>query len=145
MKANCRGLLLSILILTMPTGLLADSNEGNYSAEETWKVRREPKLETKSEIAPGSDAQFDRRLPPVLPGEVVNDSGRRMRVWSSSGPLEIGSPDSARCMGASCYKDASGNVYCEKNGRAVSECASQIDPSKISVIVDNDKRDRRRD
>ena len=36
-----------------------------------------------------SDASFDQRLPPVLPGEEVNDSGQRMKVWSSAGPVPI--------------------------------------------------------
>lgn len=37
----------------------------------------------------GSDAQFDKRLPPVLAGEYVNDSGRTKRVWSTSGPVPV--------------------------------------------------------
>ena len=36
-----------------------------------------------------SDAQFDKRLPPVLPGERVKDSNRRMKVWSSAGPVPV--------------------------------------------------------
>jgi len=35
----------------------------------------------------------DSRLPPVLPGEeVVTSTGKRMRVWSSSGPVPVASP-----------------------------------------------------
>ena len=34
-----------------------------------------------------SDASFDKRLPPVLPGEEINDSGKTLKVWSSSGPV----------------------------------------------------------
>lgn len=34
-----------------------------------------------------SDASFDNRLPPVLPGEEVRDGGRKMKVWSTSGPV----------------------------------------------------------
>ncbi len=34
--------------------------------------------------------QYDKRLPPVLPGEeVVTEGGQRMRVWSSSGPVPV--------------------------------------------------------
>ena len=40
-------------------------------------------------VPPGSDASFDKRLPPVLPGEHVNDSGRTMRVWSTAGPVPV--------------------------------------------------------
>ncbi|NMC64480.1 MAG: hypothetical protein GYA55_15045 [SAR324 cluster bacterium] len=36
-----------------------------------------------------SDASFDKRLPPVLPGERMNDSGHEVRVWSSSGPVPV--------------------------------------------------------
>ena len=37
-----------------------------------------------------ADAQFDRRLPPVLPGEEVSDGKNKMKVWSSSGPVPVG-------------------------------------------------------
>lgn len=34
--------------------------------------------------------QNDPRLPPVLPGEeIVTESGQRMRVWSSAGPVPV--------------------------------------------------------
>lgn len=34
--------------------------------------------------------QYNNRLPPVLPGEeVVTETGQRMRVWSSSGPVPM--------------------------------------------------------
>lgn len=36
-----------------------------------------------------SDATFDPRLPPVLPGEEVNDDGNKMRVWSSAGGVPV--------------------------------------------------------
>lgn len=39
---------------------------------------------------PGSDASFDKRLPPVLPGEEVSDGKNRMKVWSTSGPVTVG-------------------------------------------------------
>lgn len=38
---------------------------------------------------PGSDASFDKRLPPVLPGEEVSDGKNRMRMWSTSGPVPV--------------------------------------------------------
>ena len=38
---------------------------------------------------PGSDASFDRRLPPVLPGEEVSDGKNRMKMWSTSGPVPV--------------------------------------------------------
>jgi hypothetical protein len=34
--------------------------------------------------------QYNERLPPVLPGEeVVTETGQKMRVWSSSGPVPV--------------------------------------------------------
>ncbi len=39
-----------------------------------------------------SDATFDPRLPPVLPGEEVSDGQKTMRVWSSSGPVPVAQP-----------------------------------------------------
>ena len=34
--------------------------------------------------------QYDKRLPPVMPGEeIVTETGQRMRVWSSSGPVPV--------------------------------------------------------
>jgi len=38
---------------------------------------------------PGSDASFDMRLPPVLPGEEVSDGKNRMKMWSTSGPVPV--------------------------------------------------------
>lgn len=40
-----------------------------------------------------SDASFDKRLPPVLPGERLKDSGTVTRVWSTSGPVVVGNPE----------------------------------------------------
>lgn len=37
----------------------------------------------------GSAAQFDQRLPPVLPGEVVGKGKNRMKVWSTSGSPSV--------------------------------------------------------
>ena len=40
-----------------------------------------------------SKKQYDPRLPPVLPGEeITTESGKKMRVWSSSGPVPINQP-----------------------------------------------------
>jgi len=61
-----------------------------------------------------SDASFDKRLPPVLPGEIVKDSGGKKRVWSTSGPVTKGDEPEMR----------------NNDG------ANRIDPSSISVVVD---------
>lgn len=42
------------------------------------------------EAPTASQKTFDKRLPPVLPGETVTDSsGKKMRVWSTSGPVVV--------------------------------------------------------
>jgi hypothetical protein len=34
--------------------------------------------------------QYNDRLPPVMPGEeIVTETGQRMRVWSSAGPVPV--------------------------------------------------------
>jgi len=38
----------------------------------------------------GSAASFDKRLPPVIPGENIQHNGRTMKVWSSAGPVPVG-------------------------------------------------------
>ena len=38
----------------------------------------------------GSAAGFDKRLPPVIPGENIQHNGRTMKVWSSAGPVPVG-------------------------------------------------------
>jgi hypothetical protein len=36
-----------------------------------------------------ADAQVDKRLPPVYPGEEVSDGKRTIKVWSTSGPVPV--------------------------------------------------------
>lgn len=42
-----------------------------------------------SGVNPASNASFDDRLPPVLPGEVLNDGHSKTKVWSTSGPVPV--------------------------------------------------------
>ena len=47
-----------------------------------------------------SAASFDKRLPPVLPGEEITKDGKTVKVWSSSGPVVVAeSPDPAHTPG----------------------------------------------
>ena len=39
---------------------------------------------------PESAASFDKRLPPVIPGEEVRDGNKKIKVWSTSGSLSVG-------------------------------------------------------
>ncbi len=48
--------------------------------------------------------QNDPRLPPVLPGEeVVTESGQRMRVWSSAGPVPVNPRPTAQTLQGNGY------------------------------------------
>lgn len=42
-----------------------------------------------------ADAQVDRRLPPVYPGEEVSDGKKTIKVWSTSGPVPVNRPAAA--------------------------------------------------
>lgn len=50
-----------------------------------------------------SAASFDKRLPPVIPGETIRDNeDRKIKVWSSTGPV-VGqkAPDAPQAAGSS--------------------------------------------
>jgi hypothetical protein len=40
-------------------------------------------------VSDHSDAQFDRRLPPVLPGERISDGEKTVKVWTTVGPVPV--------------------------------------------------------
>ena len=69
------------LALYLPVGAVAEE-PGSRSE---W-VQRDP---AKKPVNKASDSSFDKRLPPVFPGEVVGDSGTKMKVWSTSGPVPV--------------------------------------------------------
>ncbi len=48
------------------------------------------------EINQASNASFDKRLPPVLPGEVLNDGQGKTKVWSTAGSLNEGAAPQAQ-------------------------------------------------
>jgi len=73
---------LMLLLSAMP--LRAD--EAGQGGEWQMKQNAQPVL------TPGSDASFDKRLPPVFPGEEVSDGKKTMKVWSSSGPVPVAEP-----------------------------------------------------
>lgn len=75
-----RLLFVFIISVLFPVLLFAD---GNLSGSST------PSSIANAPVNKASDASFDKRLPPVLPGERMNDSGHEVRVWSSSGPVPV--------------------------------------------------------
>lgn len=75
-----RSFLLALLIIlncdVLRADKLSDENSLNRDASQ--------------QLASGSDAQFDKRLPPVLPGEEVRDGKKVIKVWSTAGSVSVG-------------------------------------------------------
>ena len=67
-------------LLLSPAVLFAD---GDATAPKA------PSASQNTGVNKASDASFDKRLPPVLPGERMNDSGHDMRVWSTAGGVPV--------------------------------------------------------
>ena len=88
----------------------------------------QPTYDTSTPPSEASDASFDKRLPPVLAGEVVNDSGRMKRVWSTSGPVPVSDAPEP-------WKK---NLTGQGNGAG-------IGVGNIGVIVDRNSRKSKRD
>ena len=109
MKAT---IFLSVIILLTPTCVLADA----YYVEE-YEMKSKPDQIDLKPGESGADASHDKRLPPVYPGEVVQDSGRKLKVWSTSGPVPVNNPPKAPVAGQPGNTDV-------------------INPKEISVIVD---------
>lgn len=64
----------------------------------------EPPTDHRPAPSQGSDASFDPRLPPVLPGEIVHDNGRPVRTWSTAGSPSVGAPPTAPAVPAPGYQ-----------------------------------------
>lgn len=64
---------------------------------------------------PSPMPKLDKRLPPVLPGQSVEIGGRKMKVWSTSGPVPVGNPPEP-------WREFNGRTY--------------LDTQDLDVIVD---------
>ena len=74
----------SLFILTIcalfPLAAFADgSDSAESSPAEDWTVNDHKPT--------ASDASFDKRLPPVLPGEEITDGKHTIKVWSTAGSV----------------------------------------------------------
>lgn len=49
----------------------------SFADQDTFDMRAKP------------EPTLDPRLPPVIPGEEVERGGKKMKVWSSSGPVYV--------------------------------------------------------
>ena len=86
------------LAFVASTGVVfADQADSGYTAPAT------------GDTAPATDdkpttRQDDDRLPPVLPGEeVVTQTGQKMRVWSSAGPVPVNQQPTPQTLGGDGY------------------------------------------
>ena len=70
-----------LTLLLYPAVLFADG--GAPSAPQA------PSVPVNAPVNKASDASFDKRLPPVLPGERMSDNGHDVRVWSTSGGVPV--------------------------------------------------------
>ena len=84
MKSNIASALLALSIL-IPAGVVADGGDKEWTVKKSG-VREEP---TPNQA---SDASFDKRLPPVLPGEEVSDGDKKIKVWSTAGSVSANEP-----------------------------------------------------
>lgn len=76
-------------------------------------------------------AVIDKRLPPVIPGQTVSDGTRKIKVWSTSGPVPVSPPAAPGAPGTP----------------GVVEPQPPVTGESLEVIVDardNDKRGPRR-
>ncbi len=96
---------------------------------------RAPAPIPRAELA-GSDASFDKRLPPVLPGESVPDSGKRMKVWSTGGELASQKPPRPEST-CRVLKDT-------KTGKVSELCDRDELPSGLGIVVDGRASEERK-
>lgn len=75
-----KSLNITLILILLLAPLVANADGENDSSAPT----------APSAVAtPGSDASFDKRLPPVYPGERVSDNGKEIKVWSTAGPVPV--------------------------------------------------------
>ena len=73
------------VVLSICLGAISISTE-RALAEEVFKATG---ATNEAGVLP-SKKQYDLRLPPGLPGEeIVTERGKKMKVWSSSGPVPV--------------------------------------------------------
>ena len=82
-----------VLLLSFVHSTKADQAADEYSYEEKSVEQPDP-LSPTARIT-------DKRLPAVLPGEAVKtDTGRKMKVWTTAGPVPVESaPEPWKCEG----------------------------------------------
>ncbi len=107
------------LILLCPFCALADGSE-----HDSFGIA--PSAGEQAGSNPGADASFDKRLPPVFPGEEVNDGQRKMKVWSSSGPVPV----------------ANAPEPWDNNGNKDQQKSQEVQSGSVGVIIDRRREER---
>lgn len=116
--------LLMIAVIVIPAGVALADEAHLYDGEQVPYAPTPFHDETHQKA---SDASFDKRLPPVIPGEAISDSGRKTRVWSSSGPVPVSeAPDPWKNNG----------------GAGANSGGTTSLPPGTEVIIDRRDRDR---
>jgi len=112
---------LMIFVMLQLGAVMPAGADGGASNSEWTAGRQDAAVNT------ASNASFDHRLPPVLPGEEVRDGRATSKVWSTSGPVPVDTTASPYMQGNS------------ETGRKVDSSAGL--PSGVGVIVDQRKTD----
>ncbi|MBX7143058.1 MAG: hypothetical protein K1X79_01270 [Oligoflexia bacterium] len=84
---NARQILLSAALLAAQSALPGLSRADGQEASSGIEQRQ-------ASVAHAPRA-VDKRMPPVVPGQAVNDGKKDMNVWSTSGPVPISEPPQA--------------------------------------------------
>jgi hypothetical protein len=79
-------LLTAIIVFNDVSRTYADG----YVAETDGEISNSDVIDTQTQAKPDTHADEvarDKRLPSVLPGEEIVRNGKRMKVWSTTGPV----------------------------------------------------------
>lgn len=111
MRIEYRTALFLSVIFMFPLRALADGEASN-------RAQGDGQASSTAETSP---QLLDKRLPAVMPGQEVTANGKKMKVWSSSGPVPVSEPPEP-------WRRDSGQIHVNENG--------------VGVIVDQREKER---
>lgn len=115
MGIEYRTALFLAVIFMFPLRALADGD-----GEPSSRSRVEEQASSSAETSP---QLLDKRLPAVMPGQEVTANGKKMKVWSSSGPVPVSEPPEP-------WRRDSGQIHVNESGVGV--IVDQRDKEKSS-------------
>jgi hypothetical protein len=119
-------LFLSFLLCVHMNSVFADGERVCEAESDCADEQAQPPQDSKRTELP----KLDRRLPPVLPGQVVEVDGQKIKVWSSAGPVPVSRARRAREeYERRKYEDLTGEVDVIVDGRKRSRRPSSRPPS----------------